>query len=155
MPSLNTNPALNMYFIVEFLNNDLQGDYRFQSVQGLKASLIKKEGVKLPHAIFENIILKRAFEPDSKLVEWCMNAINNKVFKQESLTIKLLDFNHEFVSGWHVSSAIPVGWGVEELHAQDSKVLIESIELKYSNFEVLDSKGKLIAPKKRTFRTLK
>jgi phage tail-like protein len=144
-----------MHFIVQFQNNDLQEDYRFQSVQGLKASLIKEEGVKLPRAIFENIILRRAFEPDSKLVEWCMDTINNKVFKHETITIKLLDNKHELISGWIVTDAIPVAWSVEELHAQDSKVLIESIELKYKNFQVLNSKGQIIAPKKPKNKRLK
>jgi phage tail-like protein len=144
-----------MHFIVQFQNNDLQEDYRFQSVQGLKASLIKEEGVKLPRAIFENIILRRAFEPDSKLVEWCMDTINNKVFKHETITIKLLDNKHELISGWIVTDAIPVAWSVEELHAQDSKVLIESIELKYKNFQVLNSKGQIIAPKKLKNKRLK
>ena len=137
-----------MYFIVEFQNKDLQADHRFQSVQGLKARLIKEEGVKVPRAVFENIILRRAFEPDSKLVEWCMDTINNKVFKHETITIKLLDNKHELISGWIVTDAIPLGWSIEELHAQDSKVLIETIELKYKNFQVLNSRGQVIAPKK-------
>ena len=146
MSSSSTYPTLNMYFTVEFQNKDLLGDHRFQSVQGLKASLIKEEGVKVPRAVFEIIILRRAFEPDSKLVEWCMDTINNKVFKHEGITIKLLDGKHELISGWIVTDAIPLAWSVEELHAQDSKVLIETIELKYKNFQVLNSKGQIIAP---------
>lgn len=148
MSSLSTNPALNMYFNVEFLNDDLRVDHRFQSVQGLKATLTKVEGVKIPRAVFDNIILKRAFEPDSKLVEWCMNTINNKVFKHESMVIRLLDSKHEVICGWIVTDAIPLSWSVEELHAQESKVLIETIELKYKNFQVINSKGKVVAPKK-------
>ena len=46
MSSFDTYPALNMHFIVEFQNKDLQTDHRFQSVQGLKTRLIKEEGVK-------------------------------------------------------------------------------------------------------------
>ena len=41
-----------------------------------------------------------------------------------------------------------LSWSVEELHAQESKVLIETIELKYKNFQVLNSKDKVITPKK-------
>ena len=148
MSSFSTYPALNMHFTVDFLNKDLHDDHRFQSVQGLKARLVREEGAKVPRAIFENIFLRRAFEPDSKLVEWCMNTINNKVFKRETITIKLLDSKHELISGWIVTDAIVMGWSVEELHAEDSKVLIETIELKYKHFQVLNSKGKVIAPKK-------
>lgn len=141
-----------MHFVVEFLNDSLREDHRFQSVHGLQAKLVKEDDEKQPRAKFENIILKRAFEPDSKLVEWCMNAINNNIFKYETMTIKLLNSKHKPISGWIVNNALPIGWSVEELHAQESRVLIETIELTYKNFQVLNSKGKIIAPKPNSKR---
>lgn len=137
---------LNMYFVVEFLDKEFKNDFKFQSVNGIHARLQNKEGQKLPIAIFEPIVLKRAYQPDSKLIAWSMNAINNKQFTHKNLIIKLLDSNSEFISGWQVTKAIPIAWYIEELHAQEGKILIETIELKYRYFQVLDSKGNIISP---------
>lgn len=143
-------PPLNFHFEVQFHHKDFHNDSRFQSVQGLHAQLIKEEGQKNPHAVFGNLVLKRAFEPDSKLMAWCMNAINNLVFQEVNMTIRLLDSKHEPLAAWQVVKVIPVGWEVAELDAQDSKILIETLTLKYHYFQVVNGKGKVVAPKAPT-----
>lgn len=135
-----------MHFIVEFIDEDFWEDKNFQSVQGLQARICEKEDRRGIHAQFENIILRRAYQPDSKLVKWCMDAINNHKKQALNLTIKLLNAEHEMLSGWMIEKTLPVAWGVEELHAQETKILIESIELSYQRFQVLDSKGRIVAP---------
>ena len=139
-------PLLNFHFDVEFHNKNFKGDSKFQSVNGLHARLLKEEGQKNPRSTFDNLTLRRAYEPDSKLVAWCMNAINNKVFQEETLVIRLMNSKHETVSAWIVENAIPVSWSVSELHAEESMVLLETIELKYSYFQIIDSRGKTVAP---------
>ena len=137
-------PPLNMHFAVEFHSKDLKADISFQSVQGLQVRVDETENKKLIN--YQNIILKRAYQPHSKLVKWCMDVIHNRKKLPVSLTIKLLNANHEMLSGWQVESAMPVAWGVEDLHAQETKILIETIELAYLRFYVLDKKGNVIAP---------
>jgi phage tail-like protein len=137
-----------MHFVVEFHAKEFALDKEFQSVQGLQARIEQDEEKRGVHASFENLVLKRAYQPDSKLVRWCMDAINNHKKRPVNLTVKLLDADHEMLSGWRITQAMPVAWGVEELHAQESKILIESIELKYRYFEVINSKGKTMAAKK-------
>ena len=150
MPSP-TNPLLlNYHFDVHFHRRDLSKDHRFQSVQGLHAQILPEDLAGKKNATFDNVKLTRAYEPDSKLVAWCMDAINNKVFKQSNVTIKLLNSKHEMQCGWKLEKAIPVGWGVEELDAENCKVLIETIELKYEYFEVINSRGEVVSPKPRT-----
>ena len=139
-----TYPPLNFHFVISFHNKEYK-DSQFQSVQGLQARIEQKENNKV-HTQFENIILKRAYQPDSKLVEWCMNALNNNKKEPQDLTIKLLSAKHKLVSAWIIEQAVPVGWGVEELHAQDAKVLLECIELSYAYFQVVNSKGIIVAP---------
>ncbi len=146
MPTANTYPPLNVHFDIEFRTKTKVEVESFQSVIGLQARLVKEEGHKNPQAEYENIVLRRAYNPNSKMVTWCMNAINNKVFLAKNMTIQLLDSKHELVSAWQVENAIPVAWGVEELHAQNPKILIEVIELKYKRFHVLNSKGRNVAP---------
>lgn|GEM_PF-2523795 len=140
------HPPLNMHFIVEFNNKELITDKNFQSVSGLKARIHENEDKKGTHIQFENIILKRAYQPDSGLVKWCMDAINNNKKEPTNLIVRLLNADHDMLSGWQIEKAIPIAWGVEELHAQETKILIETIELSYQCFHVLNSKGKVIAP---------
>ncbi|WP_339701744.1 phage tail protein [uncultured Marixanthomonas sp.] len=145
-PEEKTYPPLNMHFKVQFDNKKFKLDCGFQSVQGLKVRISKNEHNRERHTQFENIILKRAYQPNSKLIEWCMNAINNQKKQPQNLTIKLLNAKEKLVSAWKIEQAVPVGWGVEELHAQDTKILIECIELEYKYFQVVDGKGNIIAP---------
>lgn len=147
-------PPLNMHFIVEFDDKDLNPDRNFQSVQGLSARVVDAADKNKKSVQFQNIILRRAYQPESKLVKWCMNAINNQTNTPVNFTVKLLNAQHEMLSGWKIENAIPVAWGVEELHSQDTKILIEVIELEYLRFHVLNSKGenvvsRVIKPLKR------
>ena len=139
-------PPLNMHFSVEFKNKYLSKDKNFQSVHGLQARIVNDESTDKSFPVFENIILRRAYQPISKLVKWCMNAINNNKKQPIDIVVKLLNAEHDMLSGWKIEKAIPIAWGVEELHAQETKVLIEIIELSYLRFQVLDSKGNIIAP---------
>lgn len=141
-----TYPPLNMHFILEFQDKYLSEDINFHSVQGLHARICKEENTENKFVHFENLILKRAYLPNSKLVKWCMDAINNNKEQPVNLTIKLLNANHEMLSGWQIEKAMPIAWSVEELHAQETKILMEIIELKYHKFHVLDSKGRNVAP---------
>ncbi|KAA5821412.1 phage tail protein [Algibacter amylolyticus] len=137
-------PPLNMHFAVHFHSKTLSNDVSFQSVQGLQARIIENEGKK--QVKYDNLVLKRAYQPDSNLVAWCMDAINNNIKQATNLTVNLLNADHEIISGWQIEKALPVAWGVEELHAQDTKILIETVELEYQRFKVLNNKGEVIAP---------
>ncbi|WP_310991977.1 phage tail protein [Aequorivita marina] len=139
-----TYPLLNMHFVVEFKNKQFFNDRSFQSVSGLKARVCENDDSNESDVHFENIILRRGYQPDSEIVVWCMDAINNKKKKPLDLVVKLLNEEHEMISGWYIESAVPVAWGVDELHAQETKVLIETIELSYQRFQVLNKKGKAI-----------
>lgn len=68
-------PPLNMHFIVEFDEKYFSMNAHFQSVQGPKARICRDEVNKKEHIQFENLILRRAYQPDSKMVKWCVNRI--------------------------------------------------------------------------------
>lgn len=146
MPASKTFPPLNFHFSVNFKHRDFRKDQRFTSVEGLRASLESDESGKKWLPTFEHLVLKRPFEPDSKLLEWCMNAINNQKFKKLDLDIKLLDRKHEVLAAWIIESALPLGWGVAPLNALDGDILIETVELKYQRFQVVNRDGKIVAP---------
>ena len=146
MSTSRTFPPLNFHFSVNFEHRNFRKDQRFTSVEGLQARLESDESRKKWLPSFEHLVLKRPFEPNSRVLEWCMNAINNQKFKTIDLTIKLLDRKHEVLAAWIIEAALPVGWGVAPLNAQDSDILIETIELKYLRFQVANQEGKIIAP---------
>ncbi|WP_282122449.1 phage tail protein [Algibacter mikhailovii] len=141
----------NFQFTVDFTNNDFNSDRHFQSVEGLHAQITKNISKKAWLSEFDVLILKRAYRPDSNIVAWCMNAINNKILTPENLSINLLNSRFEVVSQWQVVKAIPVGWSLSPLNAEEGQILIETITLKYSYFQVVNSKGKIVSPKKKPF----
>lgn len=139
-------PPLNMHFIVQFPESDFYNEIHFQSVQGLRARICENEGGGGTHVKFDNLILRRAFLPDSELHRWCMDAINFKKTSPINLSVQLLNNEHEPISIWSIEKAVPVAWGVNELNAQESKILIETIELKYQRFQIVGKDGKIGPP---------
>jgi len=142
-------PPLNCNFSVLFENPKFSKDMGFYSIQGLSAQLIPETPSGKLQAHFENIILTRAYISDSKLVEWCMDTINNGNCQEENFRISLQGEKNKILSSWNIKKAVPVGWRIEVLHAQETRILLETIELKYDYFEVVNSKGKVVAPKKK------
>jgi len=142
-------PLLNFHFSVEFFNVKYNADHQFSSVEGLHAQLVTDENDGTSKALFDTLILKRAYEPDSKLLKWCMDAINNLEIQEENLSVKLLNTKHEVICAWNIEKAVPISWSIAELNAEESQVLIETIVLKYDFFEVVNSKGEIVAPKPR------
>ena len=160
MPANHPEFPLNLHFTVKFLNPDYREDHEFLSVEGLQADLrpqlapknifrpnVRRRTILRPH--FKQLVLKRAYRPDSELLEWCMDTINNHKREEQNLNIQLLNSKHDIISAWRVENALPVGWNIDEFNAGESKVLIETMTLKYDFFEVVNSKGKLVAPKDR------
>ena len=139
-------PPLNMHFVVQFSDSDFDNEIHFQSVDGLKARICENETKSGTYVKFDNLILKRAYLPDSKMHRWCMDAINYNKQKPLNLNVHLLNAHHQPISTWKIEKALPVAWGVDQLHAQESKILIETIELTYYRFEILSSGEKIEVP---------
>ncbi|SDL83018.1 phage tail protein [Kriegella aquimaris] len=146
--SVNYYPPVGFHFKVNFdgvsKNNE---DYRFQSVSGLSVDIETEDYAeggenrfkhKLPvKTKFPNLVLKRGMLLDSEVIAWCQDAIENFVFKPANITIDLLDEEHSPLKTWNIVNAYPVKWSVEDFNAQESKLVIESIELAYNYFTIL------------------
>ncbi|UZO81764.1 phage tail protein [Aquimarina sp. ERC-38] len=143
-------PPVGFHFKVEFqdLENKIQiNDYQFQSVSGLSVDLETEEIAeggenRFKHKIpartkYPNLVLKRGLLIDSELIEWCRNAIENFEIKPINLTVMLLNEKHEALLTWNVTHAYPVKWVVEDFHATENKLVIESLELTYNYFQTL------------------
>ena len=147
-------PPVSFHFKVEFgFKEELHGvaatenDTMFQSIGGLSAEMqtemIKEGGEnRFEHELpvrtkFSNLVLKRGVITDSSLITWCLNSFQHLEIRPVDLQIKLLNKEHQPLMTWSVTQAWPKKWAVEDLNAMDSKILIESLELRYQYFTIL------------------
>lgn len=138
-------PPLGFHFLVEFGNQS--NEYQFQSVSGLSVELDSEEIAeggenRFKHSVpgrpkYPNLVLKRGLNVDSALIDWCKNAIENFTFSPKDVIIKLLNKENDPLVTWNIVNAYPVKWSVSDFNAEESKLVIETIELKYSYFNTL------------------
>jgi len=147
-------PPVSFHFKVEFnFKQEFHGvaaqknDIMFQSVGGLSSELqtetIKEGGEnRFEHELpirtkFPNLVLKRGLIKDSSLIKWCLNTFQQLDIRPVDLEVKLLNEKHEPLMTWAVKQAWPKKWAIEDLNAMESKVLIESLDLRYQYFTIL------------------
>lgn len=140
-------PPVGFHFKVEFPGISTKNtDIQFQSVAGLSVDIETEEFTeggenrfkhKFPvRTKFPNLVLKRGMVTDSDLIGWCRDAIEDFIFDPIDLTVDLLNEEHKTVLSWNVVHAYPVKWSVSDLNAEESKVVIETIELAYNYFRL-------------------
>ncbi len=122
-------------------------DTRFQSVSGLTAEIkteTYKEGGEnrfehiLPvRADYTNIVLKRGLATDSALIRWFTDAFESMQVEPISLSISLLNEQHEPLVSWNVVHAWPKKWSVSDFNAEQSEIAIETLELHYRTFSII------------------
>lgn len=144
-------PPVGFHFRVEFnLDGAKDGDVRFQEISGLSAELGTEEVVeggenrfshRLPtRAKYGNLTLKRGLLADSRLIDWCKNAIENFDFHPTTVNVTLLNDKHEplaetysFIRAW------PVKWAVSDFKAQENALVVETLELSYNYFSRIEA----------------
>lgn len=139
-------PPVGFHFKVEFVGIGNDNDVRFQSVAGLSVEYDTesyKEGGenrfehKLPlRTKYPDLSLKRGMLTDSKVIEWCLDALQNREFKPAQINVMLLNEEHQPLKTWNVYHAWPKKWSVSDFNAQDNSIVIETLELSYNYFTV-------------------
>jgi phage tail-like protein len=139
-------PPVGFHFKVEFLSLGNDNDTRFQSVSGLNVEYDTesfKEGGenrfehKLPvRTKFPDLSLKRGMLTDSKVINWCLDAVQNRTIKPVQINVSLLNEKHEALRTWSVFNAWPRKWQVSDLNAQENSVVVETLELSYTYFTI-------------------
>ena len=140
-------PPVGFHFRVSFELPGIAGDAsdsRFQEVSGISAEInveeIKEGGEnrfvhRIPvRAKYSNLVLKRGMLTNSKLISWFRDAVENFNFTPTTVTVKLLNENHEPISSWTFVEAWPVKWSVSNFNAGESQLVIDTIELSYKNY---------------------
>ncbi|SEG60810.1 conserved hypothetical phage tail region protein [Halpernia humi] len=147
------DPIVGFYFSVVFeLLPQTLVDTKFQSVNGLKATIETEpytEGGqnRFKHNLplrsgYQDLILKRGLTSEfSALAMWCNQAIEDFVFSPANLVISLLNENGLPVKVWYVSHAIPLSYEFSDFNAEENKIVIETITLKYNFFKELPIPG--------------
>jgi phage tail-like protein len=137
---------VSFYFMLSFQGEDAA----FQEVSGISRELSVEEIVcggenrfkyRLPTvSTSQNLVLKRALTVKSSLlVSWCSNTIDQGLatsIQPHDVSVSLLGLDHQVCVKWDFIKAYPVKYSVSELKSQDNSLVIESIELAYTYFQV-------------------
>jgi phage tail-like protein len=142
----NKYPPTGFHFRVEFKFSDQRGksEINFQEVGGLNKEMTTEEfteggenrfvyrfpkGSKYP-----NLVLKRGMKPDSKIIDWVRNAIDNFDFQPVDITVSLLNSDHTPLVSWEFVKCWPLKWSTSDLKAQENAIVIETLELNYNYY---------------------
>jgi phage tail-like protein len=143
--SPDSNPPTAFYFSVKFTGMD-DMESSFQEVSGLKTTFgfeERKEGGenRFVHELptpptYDNLVLKRCLMPNSKLDNWCRDAINDFKFSPRELHISLMGAGDiKILASWNVVHAFPVSWELSALNSNTNELAIETLTLNYRYFK--------------------
>jgi phage tail-like protein len=74
------------------------------------------------------ISLKNGIGIVDKLLEWCINAMNEK-FERKNVTVTMYDSYLKPLITWHMEGALPVRWKAPELKTDSNTIAIQTLEL--------------------------
>lgn len=140
-------PPWGFYYKVEFGISKDKNDVRFQSVSGLSVEYdyesFKEGGEnrfehKLPvRTKYSDMVLKRGMLTDSGVIKWFVKAFRDREFAPTDVNVILMNEKSEPLRTWNVVNAIPKKWTVSDLNANESSLVIETLELTYRYFTIL------------------
>ena len=146
-PSTTTSSSM----LVSAALASLDSDAAFTQISGLGVQLnvnqvrsggINNEVYHLPGGVNRgSLTLKRGLASfASPLMQWCLGTASGSNFiEPKTIVVMLQDKNPNYppVMTWMLYNAIPVKWEIDELDAKKSDIVIESIELVFSNMDVV------------------
>lgn len=143
----NNYPPVGYFFRVEFqLGGVGSADAMFQEVNGFNAELLTEEvrqggenrySQTLPtRAKYSDLVLKRGLIVNSAIVKWCKDAIENLDIKPITVVVTLLNEKNAPLQTYNIVNAWPKKWSVSDFNAQESKIVVETMELSYQYFKV-------------------
>lgn len=142
-------PPVGFHFKVEFdLSGINENDFRFQEVSGISTELetttIKEGGENrflhhLPvRAKYNDLVLKRGLLNDSTLLDWCKDAIENLSISPTNVWVTLLNEQQEPLQTYSFINAWPKKWSISDFNAQESRLVVETLELAYQYFKIIN-----------------
>lgn len=141
-------PPVGFHFLVTFELDGTAGgrDTQWREVNGLNVTVETEnfaEGGenRFVHTLpvrtkYADLELKRGLLLDSKVTSWVRDAIENFEYNPTNITISLLNEDHLPLRSWYVVNAFPFEWIIGSLNAEESKLVIENIKLKFQYFSI-------------------
>ena len=140
------NYPVSFYFELSFKGEDAA----FQEVSGISKELNIEEVVcggenrfkyRLPtYSTSQNLILKRALIPEgSELIDWCADSMDTglaNAIETHDVSVSLLDSGGAVSVMWTFFNAYPVKYAVSDLKSDANELVLETIELAYTYFEI-------------------
>lgn len=137
---------VGFYFSLSFEGEDAA----FQEVSGLSKEFAFEDIVcggenrfkyRLPTIVTgSNLVLKRAIVPTgSQLIEWIASAVDGGLVNNvvtHDVSVSLLGAGGAMLMMWTFRNAYPLKYSVSDLRSQDNSLVIESMELAYTYFEI-------------------
>ena len=142
------DPLMDFRFGVFFLGGAVgiahPLDFRFQEVSGLEAN-VESTSVdslgqgdsyrKLPgKTTFKNLVLKRGMPTFSSLRQEVQSSLTSSRHIARNILVSILDENALPLNSWLFTEAYPVHWSLSTLNASSGQVIVETMELTFSNF---------------------
>ena len=142
---------VGFYFTVSFKGEDAS----FKEVSGISKEIAVEEvsgggenrfKYRLPSvANGQNLVLKRALIPvGSKLMNWCSSTIDqglSKPIQTHAVSVSLLNEKGKVCKKWTFNNAYPIKYSISDLKSDSNDLVIETIELAYSFFEITTKKS--------------
>jgi phage tail-like protein len=136
---------LVVFFIAGIVPNPL--DIRFKKVSGLSVEVettpLKEGGQnhfvhQLPTGIKHgNLVLERGMVIGSPLnIEFNL-AMSTMTLVPGNVMVTVLNDNSAPVAGWLLLKSYPVKWSVSDLDADQNGIVVDTMELAYSRFQIL------------------
>ena len=143
-------PPWGFYYKVDFMlgGPGATNDARFQTVSGLSVEYdyesFKEGGEnrfehKLPiRTKYADLVLKRGMLTGSDVLTWFNDAFRDRQFKPADVNVILMNEKGDPLRVWNVANAIPKKWVVSDFNANESSLVIETLELTYRYFSIQD-----------------
>ncbi len=143
----NYYPPVGFHFKVEFgLDGVSDQDFRFQEVSGLNIEIETDTKVSggenrftqnLPkRAKYNNLILKRGLLTGSEIYKWLNDAVQTMEVEPITIWVTLLNEEHEALQTYTFVNAWPIKWSISDFNAEESKLVLETIELSFQYFTI-------------------
>lgn len=141
-------PPVGFSFWVSFDISNEPVDIAFQDVSGIGMELQTEDVVeggenmftqKLPtRASYTPLVLKRGLAVKSSLTDWVRDAVENLSIDPVTVIVALLNENKEPLIAYRFINAYPLKWSVSNFNAETSSVVIETLELYYQYFKIIN-----------------
>lgn len=145
----NYYPPVGFHFKVEVVGlTGVADDVRFTEVGRLTAELATEEVAeggenrftqRYPtRAKYPEVSLKRGLLKGSQVAQWARECIEDLKITPRDVFVKLLNEEHEPLLTWQLTGSFPTRWSVSDLNSTASAIVVESLQLSYQFFRVIE-----------------